>query len=389
MNQRLSSATRILPWLAVAAIGIAIGLMIAGGGFIRAAATEQTTPTRRDAGVLRFPEGAPQLAALRIEVAETFPLPLAEPLNGRVAYDENRTVRISAPIAGRVISIKSEVGDGVRAGDTLATIDAPELGAAAADLAKAHADDQRKAYAHERAKRLFDGEVLARKDLEVAEADLQQARAETARAGLRLQYLIGSQGLPQGQRLALRSAISGVVAERQLNPGMEVRPDLPNPLYVVTDPTRVWVYGDLPERHLAKVAVGQPVLVELDALPGRRFEGRVERIGIGLDPSTRRVQLRCSVANPDRLLRPEMYARVTVLADAEQRTVRVPNSALVAEGTTTRVFIERSPGVIEARRVTLAIQDPDHAYVAEGLRPGERVVVQGALLLNSELGAGI
>ncbi|HEY5216594.1 MAG TPA: biotin/lipoyl-binding protein, partial [Pseudolabrys sp.] len=125
MNQRLASATRIFPWLAVAAIGIAIGWMIAGGGFIRAAATEQTTPTRRDAGVLRFPEGAPQLAALRIEVAETFPLPLAEPLNGRVAYDENRTVRISAPIAGRVISIKSEVGDGVRAGDTLATIDAP------------------------------------------------------------------------------------------------------------------------------------------------------------------------------------------------------------------------------------------------------------------------
>ena len=389
MNQRLSSATRILPWLAVAAMGIAIGLMIAGGGFIRAAATEHTTPAPREVGVLRFPEGAPQLAALRIEVAETFPLPLAEPLNGRVAYDENRTARISAPIAGRVISIKSEVGDAVRAGDTLAMIDAPELGAAAADLAKARADDQRKAYAHERARRLFDGEVLARKDLEAAEADLQQAHAETARASLRLQYLIGSQGLPQGQRLALRSAIPGVVAERQLNPGMEVRPDLPNPLYVVTDPTRVWVYGDLPERHLAKVAVGQPVLVELDALPGRRFEGRVERIGIGLDPSTRRVQVRCSVANPDRLLRPEMYARVTVLADAGQKTVRVPNSALVAEGTTTRVFIERSPGVIEARRVTLAIQDPDHAYIAEGLRPGERVVVQGALLLNSELGAGI
>jgi cobalt-zinc-cadmium efflux system membrane fusion protein len=227
--------------------------------------------------------------------------------------------------------------------------------------------------------------VFARKDLEAAEADDRQARAETERAAMRLRNLAPGGG--EDGRYEVRAPIAGTVADRQLNPGMEVRPDLPNPLFIVTNPARLWVVIDLPERDLSKVAPGQPVSVQVDAWPDERFPGRIEKIGEVVDPATRRVQVRCSLANPEHRLKPEMYARVTLLADENRTAVRLPNTALVTEGLYSYVFVEQNPGVFKRRRVQLAVQDRDYSYVASGVEPGERVVVAGAVLLNSELGA--
>jgi len=351
----------------------------------RAGAELPQAAAPREPGILRYAPGAPQLDALKISPAQELPVPLAEPLNGRIAYNENFTARVSSPIAGRIVSIKLQPGDAVKAGDALLALDAPELVQAAADLAKAQADETRKRLAFERAQRLHDGGVLPRKDLESAEADLAQARAETQRSQSRLRNLV-----PVGRvsnNYVLHSPITGVVSERKANPGMEVRPDLPDPLYVITDPTRLWVMIDLPERNLSKVAPGHPVAVEVDAWAGERFAGTIEKVGETVDPATRRIQVRCSVPNPARKLKPEMYARVTLLADENQRGLRVPNGALITEGLYSHVFVEKSPGVFEKRRVTLSLQDRDYSYIASGLSPGERVVIGGALLLNSELTA--
>jgi cobalt-zinc-cadmium efflux system membrane fusion protein len=339
----------------------------------------------REPGILRYAADAPQLAALKIQAAEELPVPLAEPLNGRIAYNESLTARVSSPIAGRIVSLRLQPGDPVKAGETLLALDSPELAQAVADLNKAKADETRKRLAFERARKLLDGEVLPRKDFESAEADLEQARAETQRAQLRLRNLVPSGGARENY--VLRSPISGVVSERKANPGMEVRPDLPDPLYVITDPTRLWVMIDLPERNLSKVEPGRPVSVEVDAWPGERFTGSIEKVGETVDPATRRIQVRCSVPNPARRLKPEMYARVTLLADAKQRGLRVPNGALFTEGLYSYLFVEKSHGVFEKRRVSLRLQDRDYSYVGSGLNPGERVVASGALLLNSELAA--
>lgn len=337
-------------------------------------------------GILRFAAGAAQLAAIKIMPVEEHPVPLAEPLNGRIAYDENATARVSSPILGRVVKLDAMPGDQVKAGDPLLVLDSPDLAQAEADLAKARADESRKRQANERAKTLLEAGVIPRKDYESAEADLVQALAESQRAGLRLRNL--NAAADSAGRFSLRAPIGGVVADRQANPGMEVRPDLQNPLFVITDPTRLWVMIDLPERNLAKVEVGHPVSVEVDAWPGERFPGTVRRIGEVVDPTTRRIQVRCAVANPERRLKPEMYARVTLLADEHKRAPRVPNSSLITEGLYSFIFVEKEPGAFEKRRVRLGIQDRDYSYVEEGLKLGERIVVVGPLLLNSELKAG-
>ena len=336
---------------------------------------------------LRFPAGSRQLAAIRIAPVEAAPVPLSEPLPGRVAYNENFTSRLSVPIAGRVISVRADVGDSVRAGAPLIVIDAPDLAAANADVQKARADEGLKRKAAERAATLLEAGVIARKESESAEADLSQAVAESQRAQSRLKNLV-PHGATTASGYVLSAPISGVVTERQINPGMEVRPDMQSPLFVVSDPSRLWIVVDVPERSIAKVQRGHPIGVEVDAYPDAVFHAVIDRVGETLDPATRRVQVRAVVDNRDRRLKPEMFARATLLADENKRAVRVRNSSLIVEGLYSYVFVEREPGAFEKRRVELSVQDRQWSYLASGLAEGERVVSVGPLLLATELKSG-
>lgn len=349
------------------------------------AAEEKPRAARRDPGIVRFERGAPQLSALRAETVKNESMPAADPVNGRIAYDENATSRVSSPLLGRVIGLRAGTGDRVARGDALLDIDSPELANAEADQAKAGSDELRKRLAFERARQLHEHEVIARKDLEAAESDYQQAQADTRRAAARLRNLQASGH--QNGRFVLRAPIAGVVVERRANTGQEVRPDLDVPLFLISDVSRLWILVDLPEHSLANVHVGQTVGVETDAFPDQRFTANVERIGVAVDPTTRRVQVRCAVKNLDGKLKPEMFARVSFLADGERKGIRVPNAALVTEGIYAFVFVETGPGTFEKRKVGLALRGMEYSFIESGLAEGERVVVEGALLLNSEAAA--
>ena len=375
----------------VVALGLAsAGLFAAGALWHRHAhPAPEAAPVApaADREVLRFASGAPQLAMLQIAPAPLLPLPLAEPLNARIAYDEDRTTRLASPVPGRIVDLRRQVGDRVAPGEVLAIVDSPDLGAAMADLAKARADERRKSLAFARSHELFAGDVLPRKDLEAAEADFASSRAETLRAELRLANLNPRRAALSGQRMVLASPFAGVVADRRANPGMEVRPDMPEPLFVVTDPSALLAVIDVPEAVLSLVKPGQKVVISVDAYPDERFAATVDRIPPVLDPAVCRVQARARVANPDGRLRPEMYARATLLPGDGRQAVRVPNGALVTQGVQHFVFVERAAGELVRRRVDLAHQDREFAWVTEGLAAGERVVGTGALLLQSELAA--
>jgi cobalt-zinc-cadmium efflux system membrane fusion protein len=387
MKQKSRSAT-------IAIVAAMLGLACAGAGVARylhaasapAAATERSappaSPAQAEPGVIRYAPNAPQLASLKTAQLLRAPLPVSEPLNGRLAYDENLSARVSSPIGGRVLAIAAEVGDQVARGATLLKADAPELAAADADWRKAQADELRKKLAWDRAKTLLAHEVLPQKDAEAAEADWRQAAAETKRAALRMKNLNAS-GSENGS-FALKAPLAGIIAERHVLPGMELRPDAPEPLFVITDPRRLWLLVDVPERALARIRPGQQVALETDAWPGERFPAKVERVGFALDPATRRIQVRCSVDNPDRKLRPEMYARVSFLADGGRSALPLPNGGLVVEGIHSYAFVETEPGVFRKREVGIGLQGRDESYVESGIEPGERVVTEGALLLNAE-----
>lgn len=373
---------KLILLIVIAALSATIVYLVRKSSLEQEASLDKPQASQTEPGIVRFAAGEPQLSSIRSEAVQSEPMPVADPVNGRFVYDENVTSRVTSPLLGRVIALRTGVGDRVARGAALLEVDSPDLANAEADLAKASSDELRKKLAFERANRLHDHEVIARKELEAAEADYRQSQADAQRSSLRLRSLQSSGH--QNGKFVLRAPLAGVVVERNANPGQEVRPDFEVPLFLISDVSRLWVLADVPERSLANVHAGQTVVVETDAYPDQRFTATVERIGVAVDHVTRRVQVRCTILNADGKLKPEMFARVSFLASGERKGIRVPNTALVTEGIYTFLFVEKSAGMFEKRKVILALHGNDHSFVDSGLREGERVVVEGALLLHSE-----
>ena len=332
---------------------------------------------------LRYAPGAEQLSYLDIEPAQALAAPALDALPGKLAFDEDHTVRIVSPVLGRVNELVAAPGSAVKAGDVLAWLDSPDFAQARADARKAQADFALKRKALERTQALTELGVLARKDLEGAQDDLAQTGAELERADSVLKNLEPS---GSNARYALRAPIAGVVVDRAINPGMQVRPDAPAPLFVITDPTRLWVSFELAEQELGKIHIGQAARVDVDGFTQRHFEGHISLIGAALDPATRRIGVRVALDDSDAALKPELFARVSPLADDAGKQVAVPNSALVSIGLHHYAFVEESPGVLKRRELALGVVGKQHAFVSAGIQPGERVVTRGAVLLNAELG---
>ena len=348
-------------------------------------ASKTAKPAAKPADEIILASDAPQLANLKIETVAEIPAPAASPLNGKIVFNENFTARVSSPVAGRALKISAEIGDSVKAGQVLLSMDSPDLGSALADARKARAELELKQQAYARSRMLLEGGVIPKKELEASKADLDEAVAESARASARMTNLGASRN--QTEDYTVRAPLAGVIVDRQVNPGSEVRPDAANPLFIITDPNHLWASIDLPERDLGKVSIGQPLSVEVDAYPGETFSGKVLSIGGMIDPTTRRIPVRCTVESKGRL-KPEMYARITPLSLDQHKVIRIPNSALITEGLYSYVFVETSPGHLKKRRVTLDVQARDYATVKQGLVKNERLVTSGAILLNSELAAG-
>jgi cobalt-zinc-cadmium efflux system membrane fusion protein len=286
-------------------------------------------------------------------------------------------------VAGRVTELVAAPGANVKAGDVLAYLSSPDFAQARADARKAQADLAMKQKALARTRELTDLGVLARTDLESAEDDMGQAQAELDRAQAVLKNLDPT---GNGTRYALRTPIAGIVVDRTINPGMEVRPDATTPLFVVTDPARLWATFELSEQDMGKVHNRQSIRIDIDAFADVHFFGHIIYAGAALDPATRRINVRAALDHPDSRLKPEMFARISPLEDNGRKQVVVPDAALVSIGLHHFVFVEEAPGTLKRREVQLGVVGERNAFVSAGLKPGERVVTRGAVLLNAELG---
>ena len=376
---------------------VAIGAVLVGAWFFfKPSKISQHTPLASNAaqahaelsGNIRFVPGAAQLAMLQTQSIPLSPVPISDQLSARIAYDDDVTARISVSFSGRILELKAAPGDVVKAGQVLAVIDSPDFGAAFADLNKARSDEKRKQLAVKRAKDLVPGEAISTRDWEVVQAEYAQAQAETARAEQRIKNL-NPYGLKiNGQQVLLASPMDGVVTERTATPALEVSPSLTAPLFVVTNPKRLWLNVDLPESLLSKVKLGGEVAIQSDAYPEQSFLGKIIQLGQTINPNTRRATILARVDNPDGKLLPEMFVRASVL-QANGQGVRVPNQALIIRGLYTYVFIETEPGEFTLRQVKPITRGVDFSYVGEGLSGGERIVTKGALMLEAEFLASL
>ncbi len=298
-------------------------------------------------------------------------------LPGRLVWNEEKTVRVFPQLGGRVQKIAVDVGTLVKAGQPLATLSSPDYGQALADARKATADLQVANQALERNRQLREAGVIAEKDWQQAEAAAVAARAEAARASHRLAGL-GGEG---DGSYVLRSPLAGVVVERNLNPGMEFRPEqAAAPLFVVTDPGSLWLQIDAGEADVAYLKPGQALQVEVKQYPGERFAGVIRHVADFVDPVSRSIKVRAEVGNADRRLKGEMFA--SALIDMPPSPLlRVPATAVFLLGDQRYVFIDEGQGSFLRQRIAVAAERDGWITVSEGLKDGQRVVVEGNLHL--------
>jgi len=335
---------------------------------------------------IAFAAGAPQLAYLSVVPAAERKAAAAA-LSGRLAWDDDVTSRVFAPVSGRIVEIDAHPGQRVAVGDTLAKIRSPDFGQAQADARKAIADATLAERSLARTRDLLAHRAAAQKDVESAEADYARAQSEKERA-LATLALYGGDGNSSAINgiFSLDAPVGGVVVEKSINPGQEVRADQvgDKPLFVISDPLRLWLFLDVTETDAASLTPGREVMVHARALPEKIFHGRVEVIGEGLDPATRTIRARCAVDNADKLLRAEMYVSADVAVDVAAG-VDIPTKAIFAKDTRHYVFVESAAGEFQRRPIKIGSESNERTVVVEGLAAGERVVAEGALLLEAML----
>jgi membrane fusion protein, heavy metal efflux system len=356
---------------------------------VQAAPEKPATP-----GLVKLTPDSPQLKRIKVAPVTNARVPQSELVApGKVEMNPNRVSKIVMPVAGRIVEVLVGLGDSVERSQPLIKVESPEVGAAmtayrqaASNVAEGKAGVVKAQADLDRARDLYSNKAIAQKEVLSAEtalvqakAVLEQADASTEEAGRRLEIL----GLKPGsanQQIVVPATVSGKVIDIAVVPG-EYRNDLSSPIMTIANLSSVWVAADVPENSIGIVNSGEPVSITFDAYPDQVFRGRVKQIADTVDPQTRTVKVRAEIENPGEKFRPEMFAQIR-----ESRGTRllpvVPSSAVIQSEGKNTVFVERAPGQFEEVPVTIAWQ-ADQLALSSGVKAGDRVVVDGAMLLKA------
>jgi len=330
--------------------------------------------------IVIFPARSPQLAAIVSVPVEPFKESTLR-FNGRLVWNEDHTVRIYAPFGGRVMSIEVRPGDRVAAGQTLAVLAAPELGVAQAEARRAEQDHALAKKNLARIEELYMAGVAPAKDMQAAQAELARTEADRERTRAKLRLYGKTDTVDQS--LQLKSPIDGVVVERNLNPGQEIRADGQGEkgLFVVSDPTKLWFLLDVSEKDVGRVTPGTEVSLATTALGPDRQIGKIMYVADQVDPQTRTVKVRGSVQGSDERLKAEMYVVAELRVPAPGGFL-VPAHAVYLRGEQYYVFVDEGGGRYSRRGIRPGPLLDGTQVVMEGLSAGEKVVVDGSLLLE-------
>lgn len=347
----------------------------------------------KEAAELTLTSEEAERAGVKIEAAKAQALGETVVVTATIYPDQDRLVRVSPRIEGRILSAPAKLGDKVRAGQTLATMDSVGVGETHAAWTQAQADLRIAEADFKRAESLNAEEIIPRKDFLRAQSDRDKAAAALRASADRLRLLGGTPGASGSSvsSFAVTSPLAGTVIEKKVTLGELATPS--EPMFTVADLGRVWIQAALPEAALAKVRVGASAKVTVPAYPGETFAGKVGHIGAMLDKDTRTVAARIEVPNADGRLKPEMFATAMIEAVGEKReAIALPDAAIVLlEGKPTIFVFEQ--GAYEAREVEPGERIAGRTVLKSGVKPGDQVVTEGAYALKarklkSQLGHG-
>jgi cobalt-zinc-cadmium efflux system membrane fusion protein len=351
--------------------------------------------------------GADQLHQLAIVPVVTDQFRIQKMAIGQIAFNEDASTIVLTPFSGRVTRLIAKVGDDVKRGDPLFEIDSPEVVQAQTDLIAALHGLEKSKSQLSLAQRILDRQTgllkdkatsmrevdSARNDFAAAESDLATAQGTLTAARNKLRVIVG-RDRGEVERLerersinpliTINAPIDGTVISRKVGPGQYVRSDAADSLYGIADLTTMWLKANVPENDIASVQVGQEIEVRVTALPDKVYKASISAIGAASDSATRRVVVRSELPNPDRRLKSEMFASFKITVSGGEPLPVVPVEAVIRDGETSVVWVEREPLLFSRRKVKVGLERDGRVQVLEGIKAGEQVVGRGAVYVDNE-----
>jgi len=361
-------------------------------------ANAQRAPARPAGGASGDPPSVnlteAQLASVRVEPVSEREFPIEKESVGSIDFNEDMTLQVFTPYPGRIVALFAKVGDDVRKGQTLFTIDSPDLLQAESTLIAAAGVLEFTTRNLARLRELYKTRAVSQKEMELATSDQQTAEGalRAARDSVRL---FGKTDAEIDRIIAQRKAdpilvvpspITGRITARNAAPGLYVQPGNAPAPYSVADIDSMWMLANVPENDSPAFRVGHEVKVKVGAFPDRVFEGKIVTVTSMVDPNTRRVLLRSEIKDPQHELRSGMFANFVIRTGDPMRSVAVPLAGVVREGDGTQtVWVTADRRRFTHRTVKLGLQHEGYRQILEGLQPGELVATEGAIFLSNLL----
>jgi membrane fusion protein, heavy metal efflux system len=335
-----------------------------------------------------------QLALVKVEPIEEHDFPSEKEAVGSIDFNEDMSVQVFTPYQGRIIALFGSVGDDVKKGQTLFTIDSPDLLTAESTLIAAAGVLELTTRSLARLTELYKTLAVSQRDLEQGKSDQQTAEGNL-RAGRDSVRLFGKTDAEIDHIVATRSAdptlvvpspITGRITARNAAPGLFVQPASPPAPFIVTDINTMWMLADVAEADSPAFRVGQEVQVRINAFPGRAFDGKITTIGASVDPNTRRVLVRSEIKDPQHELRSGMFAVFTITVGPPVRSPGIASNGIVREGDgTMNIWVTADRRRFTRRTVKIGDIHNGFRQILEGVRVGELVATEGALFLSNTL----
>lgn len=357
---------------------------------------EVAKPEKKEAGkgkdhedrVVLSPE-ATKNAGIKVITLKAESLPETIRATANIAHNQDRSFHVTPRVRGRVVEVYASIGSAVSVGSSLALLDSTELGEARAEHAKAVALLDLAKSNVEREKRLFEQKISPQKDLLAAQAEERRAEVEVRMLHEKLRLYGLSDGEINGSNAApsrymVRAPGPGVVFEKEITLGEVI--EAGKKVFTISDLSTVWVLLNIYEKDLAKVTRGTSVKIQTESYPGEIFAGKVAYVGDVLDPQNRTVLLRVEVPNPNRRLKPGMFATAEVVTGgALAKGLAIPSSAIQKIEGKPVTFVQQRDGSFAKRDLDVGKEMGGRVEVRSGLTEGEQVVVEGSFTLKSEL----
>jgi membrane fusion protein, heavy metal efflux system len=333
-----------------------------------------------------------QLQSVEVGAVGYHDFPLTKQAVGSIDFNEDMAVQIFTPYQGKIVQLFAQIGDEVKKGQTLFTIDSPDLLNAEANLISAAGVLDQTTRALARAQALYSTHAISQAELEL-DISNQQTAEGNLRTGRDAVRIFGKSDAEIDKIVADRradptlvvpSSITGRVTARDGQTGLLVQPGNPPAVYTIADINTMWMLANVAESDVPAFHVGQEIEVSLMAFPGRTFHGRIWSMDAMVDPNTHRMLVRSAIDDPDHELRSGMFANFDIRVGDPLHAVAVPVDAVVREGDGTyTVWVTADRRQFTQRTVKIGMEDAGFRQILEGLKPGELVASEGAVYLSN------